>query len=227
MLRKTILADVLDEARIDQVCTDKYGRRVLLQLLAPRDTAFFDQFTIAQVRLPSPHPQADWGGMGGSRLLCELQMQPVFIPAEQTADSQDDAGNTGRMVPTSKKDPAARRRELLPVVAPALVDWCTRHTDDALCGRTADVAVALLKQPDLASFLPSAEDAESAVTNLLVALADASIVARPGAKEGVEGLRASACDHYVGRKTIRRILELPTVRAAFLPRCGDLRTNFR
>ena len=69
MLRKTILADVLDEARIDQVCTDKYGRRVLLQLLAPRDTAFFDQFTIAQVRLPSPHPQAGWGGMDGSRLL--------------------------------------------------------------------------------------------------------------------------------------------------------------
>ena len=97
---------------------------------------------------------------------------------------------------------------------------CLQHLSDFRSKYDGDVMVGC-------GTILNTEDAENAVTNLLVALADASIVARPGAKEGVEGLRASACDHYVGRKTIRRILELPTVRAAFLPRCGDLRTSFR
>lgn len=189
MLRKTVVADLLDEARITELCTHKYGRRVLLHLLAPRDTAFFDQYTINI-------------------------MQPTFVPASKEDGDNGDDGGEGRMVPTSKKDPDTRRRELLPEVAPKLLSWCTQNASTTLCkATTADVCVALLKQTDLGSFL-KVGGAET-VTACLQALATATITPLADAKKGLEGLAAAACNDYVGRKTIRRLLELPSVGAEF------------
>eukprot|EP01046_Picozoa_sp_COSAG06_P022682 COSAG06_NODE_1769_length_8430_cov_3.135518_3_plen_731_part_00 len=186
MLRKTVVADLLDDAKITELCTHKYGRRVLLHLLAPRDTTFFDQYTINI-------------------------MQPTFVPAGKD-DGED--GGEGRMVPTSKKDPDTRRRELLPEVAPKLLAWCTKNASATLCrATTADVCVALLKQTELGSFLKG--DGAETVTACLKALAEATIAPRSDAKKGLEGLAASACNDYVGRKTIRRLLELPSVGAEF------------
>lgn len=192
MLRKTVVADILDDDKITEICTHKYGRRVLLHLLAPRDTTFFDQYTISI-------------------------MQPTFVPAtKEDGDDAEAGGEEGRMVPTSKKDPDTRRRELLPEVAPKLLAWCTEYASNTLCqSTTADVAVALLKQTDLGSFIKGAAGAE-AVTGCLQALASATVVERAAAtKKGAEGLAASACNDYVGRKTIRRLLELPSVGAEF------------
>lgn len=189
MLRKTVVADVLDDARLEEVCTHKYGRRVLLHLLAPRDTAFFDQYTISI-------------------------MQPTFVPASKQDGDNGEDGGEGRMVPTSKKDPDTRRRELLPEVAPKLLSWCTQHASTTLCrATTADVCVALLKQNELGSFFK--DGGPEVVTACLQALATATTAPAPGAKKDLEGLAASACNDYVGRKTIRRLLELPSVGAEF------------
>ena len=47
--------------------------------------------------------------------------QPTLVPADGTSDGD------GRLVPTSKKDPETRRKELLREMLPSLVQWLTEN----------------------------------------------------------------------------------------------------
>eukprot|EP01052_Picozoa_sp_SAG31_P057036 SAG31_NODE_16660_length_701_cov_0.774086_2_plen_158_part_01 len=47
--------------------------------------------------------------------------QPTLVPADGSADGD------GRLVPTSKKDPETRRKEILREVLPHLTKWLTLH----------------------------------------------------------------------------------------------------
>lgn len=211
MLRKTILADLIGEPhRLHELSTSKHGRRVLLHVLAPRDPRFFDQWTIQL-------------------------MQPTFVAVDAPASiDSSTATTTGRMVPTSKKEPAVRQLELLAELRPALIDWATNHCGAALCNSlSADILMGLMSAPVI-----SAEQVAvtKALDELLAVLARAAISAVPdevlaleaSKKQRPEGstktqhtslqsdkaapeLAHAAVNHYVGRKTIRRLLDCPEV----------------
>ena len=148
MLRKTVVADLLEPGCLDQLCAQKQGRRVLLHVLAPRDPHFFDQWTIQL-------------------------MQPTFVPAPAPEGS---AESESRMVPTSKKEPALRRAEILTDLGPALVVWCTEHPGAALTS-LADVLLGLLGALGESS-ASSAVPAEH-LDSLLYTLAHAAVTPSP------------------------------------------------
>lgn len=214
LLRKMVLADLIGEPqRLHELATSKHGRRVLLHVLAPRDPHFFDQWTI-QLMQPTFVAVGAPPVVGGA---------PV-----DNGNGTINSNTTVRMVPTSKKEPAVRQRELLGELRPALISWAKSNCGVALCNSlSADVLMGLVSAPatpdeqatltetldELLGIL--AQAATSAVPAEVLALEprrkkpkilkDNQQAATPNATAPL--LTSAAVNHYVGRKTIRRLLD--------------------
>uniref|UniRef100_A0A1A8JT12 Pumilio homolog 3 n=1 Tax=Nothobranchius kuhntae TaxID=321403 RepID=A0A1A8JT12_NOTKU len=148
LVRQTVLSEILSS--LDEVIGNKYGKKVLLYLLSPRDPA---------------------------------HLLPEIIKLMEQGD-----GN-----PTSKKDAATRRQELLEAVSPALLQYLCDHAGTMATDKAASVTISDI----LASACGDLRPAMTAVAQL----ANHALV--PG---GVNG-QLHLAEHPAGHLVLKWLIE--------------------
>ncbi|GAB1302299.1 Pumilio homolog 3 [Apodemus speciosus] len=182
LVKQIIISEII--GALPSMVNDKYGRKVLLYLMSPRDPAH---------TVPEIIELLQKGDSNAHRIEGQTVTGDAALGCDKLLEVCDN--KIGHLPPHShsKKDTAVRRRELLESISPALLSYLQGHTQEVVLDKSACVLVSYILGSATGDIQPAME--------AIAGMAAAELY--PGGKDG----ELHVAEHPAGHLVLKWLIE--------------------